>query len=157
MTVAKKYREFLKSEFWRALSSRKKKEVGKCEVCGAKSGLQSHHIRYPRNWYDTRLEDLEVLCRKCHSKEHGLWVEEWNWLDEGKYFYGEDTSRAEIWLLGKIWEMHIKLSRGGDLTNKELKYLGWSLKRGFSLSATFKIDWLLKCNYLLNYGLYKTV
>lgn len=70
-TTKELYAEFLGSDFWVCLSRQKRKQVGKCERCGSKHRLQSHHVRYPENWFDTRLEDLEVLCRKCHARHHG--------------------------------------------------------------------------------------
>lgn len=66
------YELFLRSDFWIELSARKKKLVKKCERCGSRRNLQSHHKVYPDNWYQTTLEMLEVLCRACHKKEHGL-------------------------------------------------------------------------------------
>lgn len=72
MTGKQAYREFLKSRFWLELSAKKRAMVGRCERCKCRSFLQSHHVRYPENWYDTTLEDLEVLCRKCHRKEHRI-------------------------------------------------------------------------------------
>jgi hypothetical protein len=54
----------------------KKKEMvgGKCEQCGSMDYLQSHHIRYPADWFKTSFDDLKVLCRPCHRKAHGLYV-----------------------------------------------------------------------------------
>lgn len=66
------YREFLKSDFWLKLSRKKRKKVGHCERCRSKKCLQAHHRFYRDNWYDTQEEDLEVLCRLCHQKAHGL-------------------------------------------------------------------------------------
>lgn len=63
---------FLDSDWWINLSRLKRRQVGKCERCGVVITLQSHHIHYPDNWFDTRLEDLEVLCCSCHEKEHGI-------------------------------------------------------------------------------------
>jgi ribosomal protein S27AE len=66
------YREFLKSDFW--ISIREKavlRDGGKCVRCGSCGHLQAHHKRYPQDWYQTMLEDLETLCRKCHGEEHG--------------------------------------------------------------------------------------
>lgn len=74
MTAKQLYRLFLQSDFWKELSSLKKSLVGECERCGSVNRLQSHHIRYPDNWYDTTLEDLEVLCRLCHWEEHHIGV-----------------------------------------------------------------------------------
>lgn len=64
------YRMFLECDWWRDLSRKKRKKVGKCERCGSHKQLQSHHRRYPDHWFDTREEDLEVLCRECHRLEH---------------------------------------------------------------------------------------
>lgn len=72
MTSRQAYRLFLRSEFWRALSAEKRRLVGKCEDCGKRERLQSHHWRYPANWFDTTLDDLRVLCRECHRKAHGF-------------------------------------------------------------------------------------
>jgi hypothetical protein len=38
----------------------KKKEVGRCEVCGATESLQGHHIG----------EKIRVLCVHCHADQH---------------------------------------------------------------------------------------
>lgn len=66
------YQKFLESDFWIALSRKKRKEVGKCERCGGRFDLQSHHKVYPENWWNTTEAMLEVLCRPCHKKEHGI-------------------------------------------------------------------------------------
>lgn len=66
----KKYNDYLKSAKWRKL----RKEIieargGKCERCASKIILQLHHKTY-KNIFNEKPEDLEVLCRKCHKKEH---------------------------------------------------------------------------------------
>lgn len=67
------YREFLKSDFWKSFSNAKKESVGgKCEKCGAKKSLNAHHVVYRNPWTAVRMEDLIVLCRKCHRKAHGI-------------------------------------------------------------------------------------
>lgn len=38
------------------------KAQGRCEVCGTYENLCLHH----KNGYSNKLEDLIVLCRKCH-------------------------------------------------------------------------------------------
>lgn len=75
MTRKQKYREFLKTDFWIELSARKKAGVKRCQDCKRKERhLQAHHLFYRENWYDTQLEDLVVICRRCHRKRHGFGV-----------------------------------------------------------------------------------
>jgi len=40
-------------------------ERKKCEKCGSKKHLDIHHKKYTNNG-----EDLKLLCRSCHMKEH---------------------------------------------------------------------------------------
>src|SRR3990167_7671649 len=68
----KAYREFLASDFWKALSKAKREMVGRCEKCKRKEFLQAHHVVYRSDWYDTKLQYLKVLCRSCHRREHGI-------------------------------------------------------------------------------------
>jgi 5-methylcytosine-specific restriction endonuclease McrA len=45
--------------------------IGRCERChhdGSESRLECHHRN--RNKHDQRLENLEVLCHRCHMQEH---------------------------------------------------------------------------------------
>jgi len=65
------YAMFLQCDWWKALSKRKRDSVGHCERCSRRKNLQSHHHFYRDNWFDTVLEDLEVLCSVCHSRHHG--------------------------------------------------------------------------------------
>ncbi len=60
---------YLKSEHWKNLRKAKKRVCPVCEICGAKRKLDVHHKNY-RNIYDVLLEDLQVLCRRCHKKHH---------------------------------------------------------------------------------------
>lgn len=74
------YEKFLESDFWKELSRRKRKKVGKCEECGSRKRLQCHHKEYPDHWWRTTERMLEVLCRSCHEARHGI-VHEWNLND----------------------------------------------------------------------------
>ena len=63
---------YLLSDHWKKLKARKYKQVGrKCEKCDTTKKLQVHHLEY-RSVFDVQLGDLQVLCRPCHRKEHGL-------------------------------------------------------------------------------------
>lgn len=68
----KAYREFLKTEFWKNLSSEKKRLVSACEECGSTRKLQAHHTSYPKDWFDSTLDHLKTLCGRCHRRAHGL-------------------------------------------------------------------------------------
>jgi hypothetical protein len=46
----------------------------RCEACGA-SPDDTHHKTYSRTGRES-LEDVQVLCRDCHRKEHPDWSEE---------------------------------------------------------------------------------
>ena len=43
----------------------------KCERCGKTENLQVHHKTY-ENLFREKFADLEILCKECHRKEHGL-------------------------------------------------------------------------------------
>lgn len=63
------YKQYLLSNEWLSirldiLTSRKV-----CERCGSKKRLQVHHKHY-RNIFNEEPEDLELLCDRCHKKEH---------------------------------------------------------------------------------------
>jgi phage terminase large subunit GpA-like protein len=65
--------------YWRSYASRdnlhykivkrKRMELAnwQCEHCGAKDKLSIHHVTYERIFNET-LEDVRILCRKCHTK-----------------------------------------------------------------------------------------
>jgi 5-methylcytosine-specific restriction endonuclease McrA len=68
----KQYEEYLSSTKWRT----KRKEVfaargEKCEKCTSTTSLQIHHLTY-ENVFNEKLEDLQILCRSCHKKEHRI-------------------------------------------------------------------------------------
>ena len=52
-----------------------------CQICGEKNKLHVHHI-FPRHLYpqfSLNVNNLIVLCDKCHTKIHihTIWGEEW--------------------------------------------------------------------------------
>lgn len=66
----KQYHEYLTSTKWK----NKRKELftlrgEKCEVCSKTNSLQVHHLTY-EHIFNEPLEDLKILCKNCHSKEH---------------------------------------------------------------------------------------
>ena len=39
-----------------------------CNLCGTKGDLLAHHK--DRNWRNNVPENIQILCRSCHTKEH---------------------------------------------------------------------------------------
>lgn len=67
------YSEFLNSAYWRSIASHLKDTAGKCELCGMTARLVVHHKTYRHHGDElNHLDDLIVLCRECHEKEHKL-------------------------------------------------------------------------------------
>lgn len=65
-----KYETYLKSRGWQKKKNRALKRDGhRCRVCNSKSKLQVHHRTYER-LYEEHLDDLTVLCEKCHTLFH---------------------------------------------------------------------------------------
>jgi len=67
-----KYHEYLKSPEWEIVRQMMFRLRGeKCELCGSESFIQVHHLHY-QNIFDERPDDLQVVCRSCHKKIHGI-------------------------------------------------------------------------------------
>lgn len=67
-----RYSRYLKSPEWRALRKRLYKDRdGRCEDCGKKlrGKYHAHHETYQRVGNED-LEDLVLLCDRCHQKRH---------------------------------------------------------------------------------------
>lgn len=107
MTPAQRaYRTFLQSDFWQELSLRVRTAAGKCARCDATEFLQAHHTIYRADWYETQPDDLQVLCRGCHKREHGVKDTWWESLDDAEkdrqgFFYAcqqlIDEQRIQHW------------------------------------------------------------
>lgn len=82
-------KKFYKSKEWKKCrDSYFKYKLGICERCGANGDIV-HHKNYihPGNINNPEVtlnwENLEVLCQKCHNKEH---FEKYSWTREGLIF-----------------------------------------------------------------------
>ena len=70
------YRRYLKCEHWQMLRLEVlKRSGGACEICGFKpyqrGNLQVHHLTYS-NVGNEKLDDLIVVCPRCHMELHGI-------------------------------------------------------------------------------------
>lgn len=68
------YNSYIRSYEW-AIKATEAKELAnwkctKCRTKGNKRTLDAHHKHY-KTLYHERPNDIEVLCRSCHSRRHG--------------------------------------------------------------------------------------
>jgi 5-methylcytosine-specific restriction endonuclease McrA len=71
-----KYQVYLSSYEWK--EKRKlvlARDNNLCQECKVKPAEDVHHLTY-KNLYDEPLEDLQSLCRTCHSTAHGITLPE---------------------------------------------------------------------------------
>lgn len=70
--IKMKYSDFLKTLYWRSITKYKKERSNyKCELCGSTENLQIHHKTYIHHGKEIfYLNDLIVLCGRCHKNEH---------------------------------------------------------------------------------------
>ncbi|MDF1594241.1 MAG: hypothetical protein P1P89_22245 [Desulfobacterales bacterium] len=68
------YRKFLNSEAWAKIRCDIIMLRGsRCEVCQVdKKVVNVHHLNYDKPWGEEEDNDLIVLCRECHTTEHGI-------------------------------------------------------------------------------------
>lgn len=71
------YKEFLETPYWETITDYKRSRADfKCEQCGSSINTCTHHKTYSRHGYEHRSDvidnDLIVLCRECHQKEHHI-------------------------------------------------------------------------------------
>jgi len=72
--VHTKYQKFLQTLYWQDVKL-KVLDRGNdtCQYCGATASLQVHHLTYEHHGNEMEyLDDLVVLCRDCHKKEHNI-------------------------------------------------------------------------------------
>jgi hypothetical protein len=66
------YERYLETDEWSVTRYFALRAAGYlCEGCGWGRWLEVHHRTYERLG-EERLEDLAVLCDRCHAREHGL-------------------------------------------------------------------------------------
>ena|SRR3990167_936 len=51
-----------------SLARKLKPKIGICSHCNQTKKTEIHHIN--RDWNDNKLENLEEICRGCHTREH---------------------------------------------------------------------------------------
>lgn len=74
MTPQIRYSEYLKTDYWKAVSLEVKKRAGfRCQLCNSQMDLVAHHRCYDHRGNELEhLGDLICLCARCHSLFHGI-------------------------------------------------------------------------------------
>jgi hypothetical protein len=68
-----RYKEFLKTKYWKRIAAFIKKRDKKCLRCGKTTNLHAHHKNYGHHGFEhLHLKDIITLCGGCHKAEHGL-------------------------------------------------------------------------------------
>lgn len=68
-----KYRDYLKSDYWKVLRKKRLKlDNYRCTQCGKTSNLEVHHKTYIFRGYGVsdEINNLITLCRNCHQEQH---------------------------------------------------------------------------------------
>ena len=70
-TTEMRYDLYLQTAEWQTLRRIKMETAGhRCQVCNSDAGpLEIHHRTYERRGKE-RMDDLTVLCRRCHQVHH---------------------------------------------------------------------------------------
>lgn len=109
-TPATSYAKYINSKDWRNKSKYALHKRGnRCERCYSKKQLEVHHKHYD-TLYLERLEDVEVLCKKCHPhadavREHKAAYATWAYKKYGENWWRYDDESLydefEDWLKWK--------------------------------------------------------
>ncbi len=66
-----RFKQYMRSSEWRQLKSERRAVTGNCcEVCGRRGRLVGHHVNYPNDPYNCTVDDIEMICERCHNKLH---------------------------------------------------------------------------------------
>lgn len=67
------YHRYIHSREWKLMRQRVFEIHGrKCRICTATERLEVNHKHYRTIFNEDPATDLEVLCRKCHCRFHGI-------------------------------------------------------------------------------------
>lgn len=107
--------EYMNSRKWEDLRRKSLQRADyKCELCSAPYKAV-HHIRYPKKYRDDHIDNLLVVCERCHARMHGIRDE--TILSDDGMLYSEEVrtgSRAYLFQLKKsVGKKYLCLSESG--------------------------------------------
>ncbi len=80
------YSDYLNSEKWDRLKQLALERANHiCELCGA-TYKAIHHVKYPKKYKNDHIDNLLVVCGKCHAKLHGIRDNDNNLNNNGRSF-----------------------------------------------------------------------
>ena len=113
-----KYDDYLGSRRWEKLRRMALERADyKCDFCG-EPYKAVHHIAYPKRYRDDHIDNLLVVCGKCHAKLHG--IRNGNSLKKEEKLYSEE------------------LPAGGRTYFFDVRYDAETGKRYLSISESWK-------------------
>jgi len=66
------YRKYLKSEHWQSFREKAINHYGDaCCLCGSNEKISVHHLTYKNRGHEN-INDVTVLCDRCHKEIHGI-------------------------------------------------------------------------------------
>lgn len=96
------YSDYLHSKRWENLRKTALERADyKCELCNALYKA-IHHVVYPKRYRDDHIDNLIVVCDKCHSKLHG--VREEKKIAQDQHLYSEEVKAGS-----RIYLFYIKV------------------------------------------------
>jgi hypothetical protein len=96
----KNYQEYLKTDHWKYLRSRKHNT--RCAICATSYKLDTHHLNY-KKLFDVTTADLIKLCNRCHFLAHNL-------LKEGKLRFRNENPMSRYVLLKTAVKKYLGIS-----------------------------------------------
>lgn len=155
------YRQYLSSPEWEDIRQRLFNARGKqCEECGSKRRIEVHHLTYD-NIGKERLEDLQILCRKCHHGKHPDKINKYVLVDPKKKERGAELRPGNMWITQNTLES-LRTSNGGVI--KEVYTLlgggtkGWfrkSVGKQLSKKDYLKVVDVIQKRDIMMYGIEK--
>ena len=66
------YDEYIKSDEWKKLREEaRRRSNDMCEFC-QEQGYAVHHVFYPKEFKNDHINNLVVVCKRCHALVHGI-------------------------------------------------------------------------------------
>jgi hypothetical protein len=95
---------YLKSEAWsnvrlEALA----RESGRCQICGEENiHNDAHHVWYPEHIYETKAEQLVILCRPCHEFIHEMLDCKTGNQEQGEAHWSKFSTAVQKYRIAKL-------------------------------------------------------